>query len=331
MNEIKKRPLGKTKLQITEVAFGGLFLAETLGTARDEAMRVVERALELGINYIDTAPMYGNSQEIIGEVLEGRKEDCLLATKCGRWDWQTGPFRQLDAFKTQFEQSLKFLRRDSVDILYIHEADWAVYWQDMDQPRSRCEVDPDASYDYASAPVVRFLQWAKEQKLASHLGISGNNAHLLKKVLPEIDLEIDAVLVAFQYSLIWRNAKQYLLPAAGELGAGVVLGAPLQQGRLAVPHEQWLEQPPDWMDDDLRERFRKLYDIQKEAGLTLPEMAIRFLLAEPDFTTVIPGAANIEQLEENVNCSKAGPLDPDLHAKLDSLGKVFPGLWGKDY
>jgi len=323
MRHIKRRELGKTGLKITEVALGGVFIAGG-HTARDEAIRTVRRAIELGVNYIDTAPAYGDSQDVIGEALEGYEGDYLIGTKCGRWDWKTGPYRELDAYKTQFEQSLKSLRRDYVDILYIHEADWAAYWEDMEIPRASLHIDLDIPYDYASSPVVQFLQWAKAQRLARYVGISGNNAHLLAKVLRENQAWIDVVLVAFQYSLIWRNAKTHLLPLAGELDVGVVLGAPLQQGRLAVPHEEWLEEPPEWMDEDLHIRFRSLYKIQRETGMTLAEMGIRFLLADSDFTTVIPGAANVEQLEENVRCAAAGPLPPEVYARLEALGKVVP-------
>ena len=330
MTGISKRPLGKTGLEVAEIGLGGAFIHEG-ETGHDEAVCVVHRALELGVNYFDTAPLYGNSQEVLGEALQGRKEPCLLGTKCGRWDWRTGPYRDLDAFKWQFDQTLRALRRHCVDILYIHEADWSVYWRDEATPRKTRHICSDGDYDYHEAPVTRFLLWAKEQGMAKHLGISGNNAHLLAKVLHESALPMEVVLVAFQYSLIWRNARQHLLPLARELGIGVVLGAPLQQGLLAVPRVDWLEDPPDWMDDDLRTRFAELYAIHQETGLSLAELAARFLLADRDVATVIPGAATVEQLEENVGCAALGPLAPDVHARLDSLGRVFDGVRGIDY
>ena len=330
MTEINKRPLGKTGLEVTQIGLGGVFIGEDT-SAHDEAIRVVHRALELGVNYFDTAPFYGNSQEVLGEALQGRREPYLLGTKCGRWDWQTGPYRELDAFKAQFEQTLRDLRRDYVDILYIHEADWSVYWQDEVTPRKKWHIRADGVYDYANAPVAQFLLWAKEQGMAKHLGISGNNAHLLAKVLQEITLPVEVVLVAYQYSLIWRNARQYLLPLVRELGRGVVLGTPLQQGKLAVPRIDWLEHPPDWMDDDLRTRFAELYAIHHETGLSLAALAMRFLLADRDVATVIPGAATIEQLEENVTCAASGRLLPDIQSRLDSLGRAFDGVHGVDY
>ena len=319
---LAKRRLGRTGLQVTELGLGGVFV-RTAVTAPGEGVRVVRRALELGVNYLDTSPLYGDSQQVLGEALQDVTAPYLLGTKCGRWEWETGPYRSLDAFKRQFEQTLRDLRRDEFDILYIHEADWAPYWTDMSVPRTTQFLEPDAEYDFDGAPVAAFLRWVKGQRMTRFLGISGNNAHLLAKVLREMETPIDVVLTAFQYSLLWRNAPHELFPLAAELDVGVVLGAPLQQGRLAQVYPEWVRTPPEWMDEDLRARYARLYAIHAETGLSLAELAIRFLLRDRRFASVIPGAASIEQIEENVRCATAGPLPDELHAKLDALGRVF--------
>jgi aryl-alcohol dehydrogenase-like predicted oxidoreductase len=333
MPPINKRQLGKTNLEVTELGLGGVYLTPERTDEPTTPVRLVRRALELGINFFDTAPIYGggHSQSVIGQALDARKDKHILSSKCGRWGWEEGPYRQIDAFKSQLEQTLKDLHRDSIDIFFIHEADWAVYWQDMEIPRQRCEMTLSDQFDYQSAPVTQFLIWAKEQNIIRYIGISGNNSHLLAKVLEEFPLRIDAILVAFQYSLIWRNAREKLIPLAKEKGAGVILGSPLQQGKLAVPHLEWLENPPDWMNEDTRTRFQELYEIQNDVGMTLAELGLRYLLADPDITSVIPGTANINHLEKNVQYALAGPLPDELHEKLAQLGKVFPGLWGKDF
>ena len=319
---LAKRRLGRTGLEVTELGLGGVFV-RTAVTAPGEGVRVVQRALELGVNYLDTSPLYGDSQQVLGEALQGVTAPYLLGTKCGRWEWETGPYRSLDAFKRQWEQTLRDLRRDAVDILYIHEADWAPYWTDMSVPRTTQFLAPDAEYDFDGAPVAAFLRWAKEQRLTRFLGISGNNAHLLAKVLREMATPIDVVLTAFEYSLLWRNAPRELFPLAAELDVGIVLGAPLQQGLLAQVCPEWLRDPPEWMDEDLRSRYERLYAIHAETGLSLAELAIRFLLRDRRFASVIPGAASIEQIEENVRCATVGPLPDELHARLDALGRVF--------
>lgn len=327
-NPIPKRPFGRTGMEVTQVSLGSLFVSQGLGTQRADGIQVVQEALERGTNYIDTAPFYGDAQQLLGEALQGRPESYYIGTKCGRWDYRTGPYRSLDAFKRQFETTLKDLRRDTVDILSIHEADWYVYWEDAPEPRAAPHIDLEKQYNYASAPVVQFLQWAKEQKLTRFIGISGNNAALVAKVLREISIEIsieiDAVLIAYQYSLLWRNAVEYLSPVAKEKGVALVVGTPFQQGRLAVPHPEWLAEPPAWMDDDTQGRFRELYRIQRESGLSLAELGLRFLLSDPDISCVIPGAANAAQVAENVRCATAGPLPEGIYNRLVALGKVFP-------
>jgi L-galactose dehydrogenase len=102
MNGIKRRRLSKAGLEVTEIGLGGVFFSD-IGADRDEGIRTVQHALKLGVNYIDTAPFYGDSQKVLGEALDGHKENYLLGTKCGRWDWQRGPYRELDAYKKQFE------------------------------------------------------------------------------------------------------------------------------------------------------------------------------------------------------------------------------------
>lgn len=330
MNQIKKRPLGNTGLALTELGLGGVYLSPKKGA---DPVALIRRAKTLGINFFDTAPIYagGDSQQAIGEALSDESDACVLATKCGRWGWENGPYRDLDAYKAQLESSLNILNRDCIDVFFIHEADWAVYWEDMPLPRLRCELELTDTFDYESAPVTQFLVWAQEQKMIKHLGLSGNNSHLLTKVLHEFPLRIEAVLVAFQYSLIWRNIKPELLPAAKEKNVGVILGSPLQQGKLAVPHPEWVQNPPEWMDEDTRQRFANLYALQQDTGLSLAELSVRYLLADPNFTSMVIGSSNMQHLEDNVAYAQAGPLPPDIHNQVESLGKVFPGLWGKDF
>src|SRR3954466_5994047 len=177
-NRIPRRPFGKTGIEVTQVSLGSLFVSEWFGTQREDGIQVIHRALEQGINYIDTAPFYGNAQQVLGEALAGRPESYYISSKCGRWDYKTGSYRSLDAFKQQFETTLRDLRRDAVDILYIHEADWYAFWEDVAEPQPTPYIELDKQYDYASAPIVQFLQWAKEQKLTRFIGISGNNADL---------------------------------------------------------------------------------------------------------------------------------------------------------
>jgi len=123
---MKYRPLGKTGLQVSELAMGGLFVSR-LGAERDEARRAVRRALELGVNYVDTAPSYLDSEAARGEALADATQPYILSTKLSaRWT-ESGalPFNAQDKgeLRRMVETSLATLRRDRVDILMIHEPD----------------------------------------------------------------------------------------------------------------------------------------------------------------------------------------------------------------
>src|SRR5690348_7978552 len=97
-------------------------------------------------------------------------------------------------------------------------------------------------------------------------------------------------------------------------------GTPLHQGVLAMRRDEWITNPPAWMTSAEHAAFRKLYQIQEQSGLPLSELALRYILMNPQISVTIPGAANIEQLEANVAAVAKGPLPEDLTAQIDSLG-----------
>ena len=115
---MKKRVLGRTGLEVGELSMGGLFVA-SFAAGQAEASAAVRRAFELGVNYIDTAPGYGNSEEALGVALEGLDFDYYIATKLGGKPTPFNP-QDKDALLFSFEESLRLLKRDSVDILMIH-------------------------------------------------------------------------------------------------------------------------------------------------------------------------------------------------------------------
>src|SRR4051794_28398516 len=118
---MKQRTLGKTGLQVSELALGGLFVS-SLGGEFEDSKAAIQRALALGVNYIDTAPGYFNSEDVIGRSLEGVSTPYVLSTKLGG---RPQPFQpqDKDCLMQSVEQSLKLLKRDYIDILMIHEPD----------------------------------------------------------------------------------------------------------------------------------------------------------------------------------------------------------------
>ena len=124
--EIETRPYGNTGERVTVIGLGGAPLSKS---SFADGVATVHRALDLGITYFDTSPGYRISQAIYGEALEGRKEKYVLATKVG-YLREPHHFRSMDALHAQIWESLRYLRRDSVDVLQVHECDWRRWWSD---------------------------------------------------------------------------------------------------------------------------------------------------------------------------------------------------------
>ena len=318
---LEKRPYGSTGEEVTIVGLGGgmqnkYSLADGVAT--------VHRALELGITYFDTSPYYGvgsgrygtgASQALMGEALDGRPERYLLATKVGHL---AAPprFRSPDALRTQIEESLRLLRRDSVDTLQVHEADWQWWWTDDPPQERRAPIDPD--YDFIGAPVMQVLQEAKEDGLCRFIGVTGNTSNNLTQVLRHVD--VDVCLPAFNYDVLRRGARLEVMPVARDNNVAVVLGGIFQAGREADVHPEWLTSPPDWMTPDLKDRMERLYTIQRAYDLSLVELTIRYLLADDGISTILVGAASPAEIEESVAAAEKGPLTADLHQALEQLG-----------
>ena len=215
---MRYRRLGETGLEVSEVGMGGLFVA-SFAAERDEARRAVQRALELGVNYIDTAPGYHDSEEALGHALSGVTQPYLLSTKLGG---RPQPFdaQDKDALRRSVEMSLKLLGRDVIDILMIHEPD---------RPG---QYDWFTDRERFHGPVCELLDELKREGVVRFTGLGGTTAYELPRIIATG--QYDVVLTAFNYSLLWQEALIEALPAAKRQGMGVIIGSPLQQGALGA-------------------------------------------------------------------------------------------------
>ena len=317
MSRLEQRPFGRTGEQVTAISLGGVGLPRV---SFADGVATVHRALELGINYLDTAPLYsrGLAQAILGVALEGRQEPYLLATKLGHLA-QPSRFRSPDALHTQFEENLRLLRRDSVDVLMVHEADQHHWWSDA--PSDSPLVDLETEYDVANAPVMQVLRDVQAAGKCRYIGITGNTPDQLAHILRAA--EVDTCLSAFNYGVIDRGVRRRLLPAAGARGVAVLLGGVFRQGRLVVIRPEWLQTPPrwpDWMTPEMQSRVARLIPLQQESGLSLTTLTLRYLVADRSIATILVGAATPAEIEESVAAVQAGPLAPDLHRAVEALG-----------
>lgn len=298
---MRYRRFGKTEWQVSEIGLGGAwFYGRLEGELKPVSygVRVVERALELGINYFDTAPLYGRgrSEEVLGVALQGVKEPHYLATKVG---YYPEPFDYTrDTIWRGFEASLKRLKRDRVDLLQIHEAEMAG-WEGI----------------FGKGRTLETLLEIKEQGLTQHLGLTGSDLTLMSNVLRETDAFV-SVLTFCKYDLLTQEAKRELVPTAAERDIAVIAASPLHAGLLGSKRDDWRNIG----------RFAELYEKQEgiEALLAdqpedIPRLALRYLLSDPRISIVLSGAASVEELEVSASVSDGEYLSPELIERIESV------------
>jgi aryl-alcohol dehydrogenase-like predicted oxidoreductase len=300
--------MGRTGLQVSELALGGLFVS-SYGAAFEQGSAAVRRALELGINYIDTAPGYGDSEDVLGRALEEVEQPLVLSTKLGG---RPQPFlpQDKDCLRHSVEESLRLLKRDVIDILMIHEPD---------RPR---QFDWWTDDENLTGPVLEVMDELKDEGLIRHTGLGGTTVYEMTRLINTG--RFDVVLTAFNYSLLWREAEKELLPAAMQHEMGIVIGSPLQQGALAQRYDEEVKNGARWLSAPRRRQFLNLYEFLDEIAIPLPELGLRFILSNPAVSCVLTGARSPQEVEQNVAAAEKGPLSPEILQRLDEIAALVP-------
>jgi aryl-alcohol dehydrogenase-like predicted oxidoreductase len=316
------RALGSSGLRISvltmgTMTFGGKGGFAAVGTTDvTDARRQVDQCLDAGINLIDTADVYsgGLSEEIVGEVLEGRRDDILVATKV-RMPMGTGPN---DAGLSRHhilsgcEASLRRLRTDHIDLYQVHE------WDGL----TPLEETLHALDLLVTAGKVRYV------------GASNYAGWQLMKALGTADRTGLPRFVSEQiyYSLQARDAEYELIPAAVDQGLGVLVWSPLAGGLLSGKYRRRQEPPAgsrqltDWNEPPVYDQ-EKLYDtvevlvgIGADRGVSAVQVALAYLLGRPAVTSVVIGARTSEQLVDNLAAADL-TLTPEERARLDEVSR----------
>jgi aryl-alcohol dehydrogenase-like predicted oxidoreductase len=298
---VEYRRFGKTDWQVSEIGLGGSWFygRPEMGLLPvSHGVAVVERALELGVNYFDTAPLYGKgrSEEVLGAALKGVNDPYYLATKVGYFP---EPFDYTrDTVWRGLDASLKRLGRDHVNLIQIHEAEQAGWEGIMDVGRT-----------------LETLIDIREQGIADHIGLTGSDLGLMSKVLRETD-EFVSVITFLKYDLLTQDAREELIPAAVDDDVAVICASPLHGGLLGSKRDHWVEQG----------RFSDLYDkLGRVEGLLegmdepIERMGLRYLLSDPKVSMILSGVANIEELEVSVSVSDGRALDEELIREIEAI------------
>jgi aryl-alcohol dehydrogenase (NADP+) len=327
--------LGRTGLPVSRLCLGTM----TFGLQCDEpaSAAVLDRAADLGITFLDTSDVYpqggthagreatvGRTEQIVGRWLEGRRHDFIVATKCfgamGPRPWDRGLSRKhvLDAI----EASLRRLRTDYVDLYQLHHP------------------DPATPID----ETLRALDDVVRAGKARYVGCSNYHAWQVARALGRAELLGLARLETVQprYNLLFRQVERELFPLCAEDGLGVIPYNPIAGGLLSGKHGRERGPLPGtrfthpsagptyreryWHEREL-DTVEALRGLAAEAGLSMVQMAVGWVLANPVVTAPIVGATRPEQLDE-VAAALDKPLDPALKARLDELTTQY--RWGDD-
>jgi hypothetical protein len=256
---LQKRRLGRTNLQISLVGFGGTWISEL---SKRDAVEVVRRAFELGINYFDTAKLDGDSEEKIGEALRDVRDKCIIATKTGS--------RTKKESLEDFKCSLKRLRTDRIDIIQLHGID--------DERTLAKAMGQEGS--------LQTCKEARRQGLVGFVGITGHKPRVLVKAVQSG--EFDTVLVPL--NIVTRQALEDLLPAAKAHDVGVVVMKPLSAKTSNLI--TCLYQPSLSLVSDEPE-LRALLGQDSDATV---RSALRYVLSQ-NIAAVIPGLKSVSEVE----------------------------------
>ncbi|HKZ86198.1 MAG TPA: aldo/keto reductase [Anaerolineae bacterium] len=309
---MRYRTFGRTGWQVGDVGYGMWGMGGWSGSDDEESMRSLHRAVELGCNFFDTAWAYGQgrSERLLGRLVRAHPDKKLYtATKIPPKNsrWPARPEYTLDEtfppdhIRRYTESSLRNLRLDSVDLIQFHV--WDDSW--ADDERWQRAVDDLKREGLIRAIGISINRWEPE-----------NAIRALRTGL------IDAVQVI--YNIFDQAPEDRLFPVCRELNVGVIARVPFDEGTLTgtlTLDSKWPE--GDWRNsyfvpENLKASVERAEALRPTipSGKTMPEMALRFILSNPDVSTVIPGMRKIKYVESNIACSDAGGLAPELIQQL---------------
>src|SRR5216117_1341096 len=309
MKHISLGGLDVSRIGLGTMAMSGYYLDPNSSDA--ESIRTIQRALELGVTHIDTAEIYGPyaNEELVGRALDGRRDDVVVATKFGFVSHAGSGPGVLDSspanIRTAVEGSLKRLGIDHIDLYYQHR------------------VDPNTPIEDTVGALAELVAAGK----VHHIGLSEVGPATIRRahvVHPVAALQTE-------YSLWTRDPEAELLPLLRELGIGFVPYSPLGHGFLTgeirspeqLSNDDWRKTNPRFTGENLQRNLRIVDEVRAvaaEAGATLAQIALAWLLAQGDDIAPIPGTKRVARVEENTAADQL-ELTP---AQIERLNNLTP-------
>ncbi len=313
---MQKRTLGKSGLEVSALGFGCMGLSFGYGPAVDNAdgIKVIRKAVDLGVTFFDTAEVYGpfTNEELVGEALAPVRDRVVIATKFG-FSFKDGKQEpgvlnsRPERIREMVEASLKRLRTDRIDLLYQHR------------------VDPNVPIEDVAGAVKELIQAGK----AKHFGLSEAGVNTIRRahaVQPVAALQSE-------YSLFWREPEEQIIPTLEELGIGFVPFSPLGKGYLTGK----IDESTKFDSTDFRNTVPRFSAENRKANQALVELlgrvaerkkvtpaqvALAWLLAQKPWIVPIPGTTKVHRLEENVGGAAVELSTDDLREINAAAGAI---------
>lgn len=313
---MRYRTLGASGLTVSEIALGS-WLTVGVGLEREQAAELLDHAFELGINFVDTANVYGRgaSEELLGELLAGRPRDSyILATKLYFPMSDTDKGLSAAQVAKQVEASLARLRTDYVDLYQCHR-------YDTETPLDETMAALTDVVRSGKARFIGFSEWTAPQIAAAHA----------------LDGVARFVSSQPEYSILHRKPEPEVIPLCKQEGISQIVFSPLGQGVLSGKYKPGERPPADsraasetmgwamdrFLTDDVLDAVQRLRPIADGCGLTLPQLALAWVLREPNVASAIVGASRPSQLDDNVEASGV-TLDAATLAAIDEAVSGLP-------
>lgn len=302
--------LGNSDITISELGLGCMGLSEFYGkpVAEEEGVRLIHRALELGVNFFDTADMYGSghNEQLLASALEGRRDKVVIATKFGIVREGKEYSREIcgkpEYVRSSCHESLRRLKTDYIDLYYIHRVDGSTPIEDT---------------------VGEMARLVSEGKVKG-IGISEPSAGTVRKAHAESPLSA----VQSEYSMLTRDPEAEILSLTQELGITFVPYSPICRGILSAENPK-RDDPGDVRKnlprfqgealDNNRKIARKLSRIASMRGCSLAQLSLAWVMGQGDHVVPIPGTTRLENLEDNVRATQVELTGDDLTFIMEVL------------
>lgn len=299
---MEKRRIGASDLYVSKIGLGCM----SVGTEEKKALHIIDTALEMGINYLDTADLYdqGLNEEFVGKAIKQKRQDIILATKVGNrfekgkkgWSWD--PSKKY--IKSAVKDSLRRLQTDYIDLYQLHGGT-------LEDP-----IDE----------TIEAFEELKQEGVIRYYGISSIRPNVIREFVTKSSI----VSVMMQYSILDRRPEEQILPylndhqisvvARGPVAKGLLTNRPMENASQSVKQNGYL----DYAFEELEAAISGLKDVAGDRSLT--EVALQYCLFDDTVASVVTGASSLEQIKNNVSAANSTPLTDEQVKKIRDLTKA---------